>query len=47
LFRGVSFAEIVKGLKGEGFEILAGVDSEEVSALVTRVEAAKQSGEWK
>jgi serine/threonine protein kinase len=43
----VSFADVVERLKQNRFEILAGVDSEEVSAFVSRVESAERSGEWK
>jgi hypothetical protein len=41
-----SFVDIVERLKQNGFEIVAGVDSEEVSAFVARVESAEQSGNW-
>jgi hypothetical protein len=42
----LSFVDIVKRLKEDRFEIVPGVDSEEVSAFVARVESAEQSGNW-
>jgi serine/threonine protein kinase len=42
----ISFVDIVARLKTNHFEILAGVDSEEVSGFVSWVESAEQSGEW-
>jgi serine/threonine protein kinase len=42
----LSFVDIVQCLKENRFEIVAGVDSEEVSAFVARVESAEQSGNW-
>jgi serine/threonine protein kinase len=42
----LSFADILGRLKVIRFEIVAGVDSEEVSAFVARVESAEQSGHW-
>jgi hypothetical protein len=42
---GLSFIRIFEILKANGFQIVAGVDSEEVSAFVSRVESAAQSGE--
>jgi hypothetical protein len=41
-----SFADIVARLKENRFQIMAGVDSEEVSAFVSWVELAEQSGKW-
>jgi serine/threonine protein kinase len=41
-----SFVDIVERLKANRFEIMAGVDCEEVSAFVTSVESAEQSGQW-
>jgi hypothetical protein len=41
----LSFAEIVAQLKANRFEIMAGVDSDEVSAFVSRVESLEQAGE--
>jgi hypothetical protein len=43
--RRLSFAEIVARLKARRFEIMAGVDSEEVSAFLNRVESSEQAGE--
>jgi serine/threonine protein kinase len=43
----LSFVDIVGCLKENGFEIVAGVDSEEVSEFVARVESAEQSANWK
>jgi hypothetical protein len=40
------FVDIVERLKESRFEIVAGVDSEDVSAFVARVESAEQSGNW-
>jgi hypothetical protein len=40
----VSFVDIVRRLKENRFGILAGVDAEEVSAFVARVESGEQSG---
>jgi hypothetical protein len=42
--RCLSFAEIVERLKENCFEIIAGVDSDEVSAFVRRVESSEQAG---
>jgi hypothetical protein len=42
----LSFVAIVKRLKENRFEIVAGVDSVEISAFVARVESAEQSGNW-
>jgi hypothetical protein len=42
----LSFVDIVERLKENRFGIVAGVDSEEVSAFVARVESAEQSGHW-
>jgi hypothetical protein len=42
----VSFATIVQDLKANRFEIMPGVDSEEVSGFVNWVESAEQSGKW-
>jgi hypothetical protein len=39
----LSFAEIVARLKANRFEIMASVDSDEVSAFVSRVESSEQS----
>jgi hypothetical protein len=41
----LSFIEIFETLKDHGFGIVAGVDSEEVSAFVRRVESAADSGD--
>jgi serine/threonine protein kinase len=41
----LSFAEIVECLKENRFEIMAGVDSDEVSAFVSRVESSEQARE--
>jgi hypothetical protein len=43
---GRSFVDIVGSLKENRFKIMAGVDCEEVSAFVTWVESAEQSGQW-
>jgi hypothetical protein len=43
---GLSLVDIVERLKENRFAIVAGVDSEEVSAFVARVESAEQSGYW-
>jgi hypothetical protein len=43
--RHLSFAEIVEYLKANGFEIIAGVDSDEVSAFVIRVESLEQAAD--
>jgi serine/threonine protein kinase len=43
---GQSFVDIVDRLKANRFEILGGVDSEEVSAFVALVESAEQSKKW-
>jgi hypothetical protein len=45
--RRLSFAKIVESLKENRFEIIAGVDSDEVSAFVSRVESSEQAGEIK
>jgi hypothetical protein len=42
-----SLSRIFEILKANDFRIVAGVDSDEVSAFVSRVESAGQSGEWK
>jgi hypothetical protein len=42
---GLSLAEIVARLKENRCEILEGVDSDEVSAFVSRVESSEQAGE--
>jgi ribosomal protein L6P/L9E len=42
----LSFVDIVERLKENRFAIVAGVDSEEVSAFAARVESAEQSGNW-
>jgi hypothetical protein len=42
--RRLSFVDIVELLKENRFEIVAGVDSEEVAAFLARVESAEQSG---
>jgi hypothetical protein len=39
-----SFVDIVEPLKQNRFEIVAGVDSKEVSAFVAEVQPAEQSG---
>jgi hypothetical protein len=41
----LSFAEIVARLKANCFKIIAGVDSDEVSAFVSPVESSEQAGE--
>jgi hypothetical protein len=43
--RRLSFAEIAARLKANRFEIMAGVDSDEVTAFVSRVESSEQAGE--
>jgi serine/threonine protein kinase len=43
--RRLSFAEIVAQLKANGFKIMAGVDSDEVSEFVNRVESSEHAGE--
>jgi hypothetical protein len=43
--RRLSFAEIVARLKANRFAIMAGVDSAEVSAFVSRLESLEQAGE--
>jgi hypothetical protein len=45
LARRLSFAEVVARLKARRFEIMAGVDSDEVSTFVSRVESSEQVGE--
>jgi serine/threonine protein kinase len=42
--RRLSFAEIVARLKAHRFEIMTGIDSDEVSAFVSRVELSEQAG---
>jgi hypothetical protein len=42
---GFSFIDIFESLKANGFGIVAGVDTDRVSAFVSRVESAEQSGE--
>jgi hypothetical protein len=42
--RRLSFAEIVTWLEANRFEIMTGVDSDEVSAFVSRVESPEQAG---
>jgi serine/threonine protein kinase len=42
---GLSFVDIVAELKENHFEIMAGVDSDEVSAFVSRIESLQQAGE--
>jgi hypothetical protein len=47
--RGLSFIDIFEILKGNGFGILAGVDSDEVSAFISHVESAarmEKEGDW-
>jgi hypothetical protein len=44
--RGLSFVDVVERLKENRFEIVAGVDSEEVAAFVAWVESVEQSGKW-
>jgi hypothetical protein len=41
----LSFIAIVETLKAKNFQILAGVDSDKVSAFVSSFESAEQSGE--
>jgi hypothetical protein len=43
--RRLSFAEIVARLKANRFEIMVGVDSDEVSAFVSRIESSEQAEE--
>jgi hypothetical protein len=43
--RSLSFAEIVAGMKANRFEIMADVDSGEVSAFVSRVASGSKAGE--
>jgi hypothetical protein len=43
--RCLSFAEIVERLKANRFEIMADVDSDEVSAFISRVELSEQAEE--
>jgi serine/threonine protein kinase len=43
--RRLSFTEIIARLKANRFEIMAGVDSDEVSAFVVRVESSEQTRE--
>jgi serine/threonine protein kinase len=43
----LSFIDIIEILKRNAFRIMAGVDSDEVSAFVSGVESAAQSGELK
>jgi hypothetical protein len=42
----LSFVGIVARLKDNRFQILAGVDSEEMAAWVSWIESAEQSGKW-
>jgi hypothetical protein len=42
--RRLSFAEIVAQLNANRFEIMAGVDSGEFSAFVSRIESSEQGG---
>jgi hypothetical protein len=42
----VSFTRIVGRLKENRFEIMAGVDSDEVSAFVAWLKSAEQTGKW-
>jgi serine/threonine protein kinase len=42
----VDIVDIVDSLMANGFEIVTGVDCEEVSAFVTWVESAEQSDKW-
>jgi serine/threonine protein kinase len=44
--RRLSFVRIVERLKENRFEIVAGVDSQEVAAFVAWVESVEQSGKW-
>jgi hypothetical protein len=39
-------SDMVGRLKANRFGIVSGVDAEEVSAFVARVESAEQSGHW-
>jgi hypothetical protein len=43
--RRLSFAKSVARLKVNGFEIMGGIDSDKVSAFVSRVEFSKQAKE--
>jgi hypothetical protein len=45
--RGLWFAEIVARLKANRFNIMAGVDSDEVSAFVSRLESSEQGKGYK
>jgi hypothetical protein len=42
----LSFVDVISRHKEIGFEIVAGVDAEEVSAFAARVESAEQSVHW-
>jgi hypothetical protein len=42
----LSFFDILESLKENGFQIVAGVDSEEVSGFVRWMESAAESGKW-
>jgi hypothetical protein len=44
VWRGVSFIRIFETLKANGFRIVAGVDSDEVSPFISCVESIAQSG---
>jgi hypothetical protein len=46
LQRSLSLVDIVECLKETDFQTISGVDSEEVSAFVSWVESAEQSGKW-
>jgi hypothetical protein len=41
-----SFAGIFEKLKSNDFQIVAGVDSDEVAAFVGRVESFDETGKW-
>jgi serine/threonine protein kinase len=42
----LSFVDIVESLKAERFQIMAGVDFDEVSAFVSWVESSEEAGQW-
>jgi hypothetical protein len=43
--RYLSLAEIVARLRENRFQIMAGVDSDEVSAFVSRIKSSEEAGE--
>jgi hypothetical protein len=42
----LSFIDIIDRLKANDFQILSGVDAEEVSTFVRWVESSEETGEW-